>query len=441
MKLRVLKSEWRPFIDKLRARTDVESAGIILAERLQGDVLLARHLLAVPDAAYIIRKCDRLRIDPVALNRLIRPARDQGLSVLTIHTHPGTNVPWFSTADDAGDSVLIPSLFAQMSGPHGSLVIAGDTGVVCARAWTSAENIVPVTLREVGSGIHVSLPDDASAPEHWFDRQRLALGEVGQRMLRELHVAVVGLGGTGSMTFAQLVHLGVRTITVIDGDRVEDTNVSRIIGATASDAGVSWKVDVAARYAEAAGLGTKVNVIRGHLGRDVAPEILAGCDAMFSCVDAHQPRALLNRLSYDKAILLFDMGSAFRVREGMPTEGSGRVVVAGPGRPCLACWGHIDANQIRIESLPSAERAQQAAEGYVSGADIPQPSVIAFNTMVAGAAVVEFLRAVTEFSGAEDPPLRLCFDFATGTVRRNRLAAASVCKICQSCLAHNDIKG
>lgn len=442
MKLRVLKSEWRPFVNKLRARMDVESAGIILAERLHGgDVLLARHLLVVPDAAYIIRKRDRLRIDPIALNRLIRPARDRSLSVLTIHTHPGTDVPWFSTADDVGDSVLMPSLFAQMPGPHGSLVIAGDTGIVCARAWTSAGNIVPVNLHEVGSGIHVTLPDESGGPGNWFDRQRLALGEVGQRALRELHVAVVGLGGTGSVTFAQLVHLGIRQITVIDGDLVEDTNVSRIIGATVADAGASWKVDVAARYAAAVGLGTKVNVIRGHLGRDVAPDILAGCDAVFSCVDAHLPRALLNRLSYDKSILLFDMGSAFRVREGIPTEGSGRVVVAGPGRPCLACWGHIDANQIRIESLPMNERAQQVAEGYISGADVPQPSVIAFNTVVAGAAVVEFLRAVTEFAGADDPPARLGFDFTTGAVRRNRLAATSGCKICQSALAHNDLKG
>jgi proteasome lid subunit RPN8/RPN11 len=441
MKLRVLKSEWRPFIDKLRARTDVESAGIILAERLCGNVLLARHLSVVPDAAYITRQRDRIRIDPVALNRLIRPARDQGLSVLTIHTHPGADAPWFSTADDAGDSVLMPSLFTQMPGPHGSLVVAGNTGVVCARAWTAPNNIIPITLHEVGSGIQITSSDNNTGVEHWFDRQRLALGEAGQHALRDLHVAIVGLGGTGSVTFAQLVHLGVRQITVIDGDRVEDTNISRIIGATAADAGVTWKVDVAARYAAAVGLGTIVNIIRGHLGKDVAPDVLGGCDAIFSCVDTHMPRALLNRLSYDKAILLFDMGSAFRVCEGASTEGAGRVVVTGPGRPCLACWGHIDANRIRIESLPVNERAQQVAEGYISGADVSQPSVVAFNTQIAGAAVVEFLRAVTAFAGADDPPSRLSFDFTTGTVRRNRLAGTNGCKICQYGLAHNDHKG
>ena len=119
---------------------------------------------------------------------------------------------------------------------------------------------------------------------------------------------------------------------------------------------------------------------------------------MFSCVDAHLPRALLNRLSYEKGLLLFDMGSAFRVSPGAPTAGAGRVVVTGPW---LALSGLLDT-LIRIgfasKSLPPEERARQVAEGYVSGADVPQPSVVAFNTLIAGAAVVEFLRAVTEFA-------------------------------------------
>jgi molybdopterin/thiamine biosynthesis adenylyltransferase len=240
------------------------------------------------------------------------------------------------------------------------------------------------------------------------------------------------------VTFAQLVHLGVGEITVIDGDMVEASNVSRIIGATIGDIGVTWKVDVLARYAESVGLGTKVNAIRGRLGADVPLRALERCDVIFSCVDRHAPRALMNRFSYQKAILLFDMGSSFRVgNEGRIDSSGGRVVIAGPGRPCLACWGHIDPNRIRIESLPPEDRAREAADGYVSGADVPQPSVIAFNTQIAGMAVVEFLRVVTQFAGACDPPLRLGVDFEAGTVRRNRLAGIRTCSIC-SVLANGE---
>ena len=353
MILRILESQWTPFADALCARHDVESAGVVLAERLQGgQVLLARHLLPVPDDGYVIRRIDQLRIDPLALNRLIRPARDGAMSVLTVHTHPRSNRPWFSMADDAGDSRLMPSFFAQMPGPHGSIVIACDTCEPAARLWSDRGTTVDVVFRIVGKTIRTHTMAHTALGELWFDRQALALGEAGQRALRSLNVAIVGLGGTGSVVFAQLVHLGIGRITIIDADRVEHSNISRIIGATAPDAGVTRKVDVAARYAASLGLGTHVEVIHGRLGGNVSVEDVEDCDLVLSCVDHHLPRALLNRLAYAKAIPVIDMGSAFRVdASGRVTAGAGRVVIVGPDRRCLACWGHIDPDRVRIESL------------------------------------------------------------------------------------------
>ena len=433
MKLRAMESKWHAFIDGLRSRSDVETAGVILAERLRdGKVLLVRDLIEIPEEGYLIRRGDQIRLDPVMLNHITRPARDGGLSVITVHTHPGTTHPWFSEADNAGDSRLMPSLFNQMPGPHGSMVVAGNTGNAVGRVWMDEGGPFPLELRLVGKMLKSSAPDERQTGEpKWFSRQGLALGDGGQTVLRNLHVGVVGLGGTGSVAFCQLAHLGIRRITVVDGDLVEPTNVSRILGATVHDAGRTWKVDVAARYAAQLGLETEVVSFRGHLGNDVAAEDLEGCDVVLSCVDKHLPRALLNRLSYKKAIPLIDMGSAFRVNvDGRITHGAGRVVIVGPDRPCLACWGHINPDRIRIESLSESDRAREVADGYIAGAEVPQPSVISFNTTVAGAAVVELLRLVTGFSGADDPPLRLAFDFESGTVRRNSLPKESRCRIC-----------
>lgn len=433
MKLRVIDSEWNAFVDGLRARSDVETAGIILAERLHGgEVLLARQLVEVPAQGYLIRRADQLRIDPITLNRLIRPAREGGFSVITVHTHPGTTKPWFSHADDLGDGRLMPSLFHQMAGPHGSIVIAGATGLPVGRVWSESGEQGELGARIVGCGLRIFPQTNASSEElGWFDRQRLALGTAGQEALRSLHVGIVGMGGTGSVAFLQLAHLGVGRITVIDGDRVAVSNVSRILGAMADDAGRTWKVDVAQRYAQSLGIGTQVRCLKGHLGDDIAPTEIEGCDVVLSCVDRHLPRALLNRLSYEMAIPLIDMGSAFRVdAAGRVTAGAGRVVVVGPGRPCLACWGHIDPKRLRIESLSEADHAKEVAEGYIEGAEIPQPSVVAFNTEIAGAALVELMRLVTAFAGADGPPMRLSFDFETGVVRRNSLSQENGCRIC-----------
>lgn len=433
MTLRLLESQWAPFVATLCSRRDVETAGIILAEPLNGgQVLFARRLQVVPDGGYQIRRVDRLRVDPVAINRLIREARDRGWSVLTVHTHPGTTHPWFSRADDEGDARLIPSLFSQTPGPHGSIVLAGDTGTPAGRVWFATGEKADIGVHIVGRHLQI-LPCATGTPEDqpWFDRQRLALGAQGQEMLKDLHVGVVGLGGTGSVVFAQLCHLGVKRISAIDGETVENSNVSRILGATVNDAGITGKVDVAARYATQLGLNTEVQSVNAPIDTESSTAPIEGCDVILSCVDRQVPRVLLNRLSYTKAIPVIDMGSAFRLdRSGRVVAGAGRVVVVGPGRPCLGCWGHIDPVRLREESLSAGARMAAAAEGYIEGADVSQPSVVAFNTMIAGAAVIEFLRLVTGFAGAGDPPMRLSFDFTRGTVLRNRLRGATTCSIC-----------
>lgn len=435
MILRVLQAQWDPFVRALCERRDVETGGIVLAERLRGgEVLLARELLTVPEDGYQIRRADHIRIDPVTVNRLVRRARDRGLSVLTIHTHPLSRLPWFSEADDIGDARLIPSLFNQMPGPHGSLVVAGETGVPVGRVWRERGDPEGLAVHVVGDGLHVHrVAQNRSSEAEWWGRQKLALGPDGQATLANLHVGVVGLGGTGSVVLVQLAHLGVGRITLVDGDRVEASNISRIIGATRQDTAVAWKVDVAARYATGLGLGTELRVLRGQLGAEVSPSEIEGCDVLVSCVDAHTPRAVLNRLSYERAIPLIDLGSAFRLGgSGAVIASAGRVLIAGPGKPCLACWGHLDPERLRREALSADEREGLAREGYIQGADVAQPSVIAFNTAVAGMAVIEFLRLVTGFAGAETPPLRLGIDFATGVVRRNRVAARTDCRICAS---------
>jgi hypothetical protein len=434
MKLRIRESDWTPFAINLSKRTDVESAGVILAERLHGgDVLLAQHLVEVPDDGYLIRRLELIRIDPIVLNRLIRPARDRGMSVVTVHTHPGSNRPWFSAADDLGDGRLMPSLYNQMVGPHGSVVIAGDSMVACGRVCSPDSAFSSIELAVVGRSFNfMRAPEGEADKGNWFARQELALGRSGQAILRELRVGVVGLGGTGSVAFAQLAHLGVQRLTLIDGDKVEASNVSRILGATVNDVGREYKVDVAARYAMNLGLGTQVNALRGHVGHDVQVAELENCDVILSCVDRHLPRALLNRLAYEKAVPLIDMGNAFRVDgTGRISASAGRVVVIGPERPCLACWGHLNPDRIRIESLSETDFAREVAEGYIIGAEESQPSVIAFNTHVAGAAVIELLRMTTKFSGADNAPLRLNFDFDTGIVSRNRVARGADCQICK----------
>jgi hypothetical protein len=304
-----------------------------------------------------------------------------------------------------------------------------DDGTAIARAFDANAASDEVPLQIVGRTVRTASPRVLPG-EPWFARQELALGGRGQGQLRRLRVGVVGLGGIGSLVSLQLAHLGVGQLVLLDRDIVDASNLSRIAGATKEDVGRTRKVDVAARYAESVGLVQQVERHSDFIDPTHA-QLLASCDVIVSCVDRQTPRAMLNRLAYRHLVPVIDLGTAFRVdATGTIVGDAGRVVVVGPGRPCLGCWGHLDPHALRIEALSTAERDGEVREGYIEGAVEAQPSVVAFNALVAGAGTVELLRLATAFGGVESPPLRLAFSFAAGTVRRNTLARDGRCEIC-----------
>jgi len=427
MVIRIEESEWARCVAALTRRQDVESAAVWLAEGIPGDVLVVRHLHVFEDEDYLVREVDQIALNPVSLNRAIRRGREAGWSVITVHTHPQSSVPWFSQADDHGDARLMPALHHQMDGPHGSVVIAADSGVPLARVFPAPDSPpVHASIVVVGDRIRRYPGESGEAPaDERFNRQELGLGAIGQSCLRRSHVAVVGLGGTGSVVACQLGHLGVGRLTLMDGDRLEASNLSRVVGARRSDVGVP-KVDVAARYLAESGLPASVDVLLQNLSPENAHR-LAGCDLVVSCVDRETPRAILNRAAYAWALPVVDIGTAFRAGSVDGGRAAGRLVVVGPGRPCLACWGHLDPDALRWEALSETERDECREDGYVTGARVPEPSVISFNSQVASAAVTEVLRAIAGFGNAG--PHRLAFDFDSGVVRRNTVRRRP-CAIC-----------
>lgn len=109
MKIRIEESAWRGVTEHLLARDDVETAAILLGEVVDADgaAIAVKAWAPVPDDGYLIRRIDQIRIDPVAINRLVRPARDRGLAVFTIHSHPMALDAWFSHADDLGERRML----------------------------------------------------------------------------------------------------------------------------------------------------------------------------------------------------------------------------------------------------------------------------------------------------------------------------------------------
>ncbi len=105
-----------------------------------------------------------------------------------------------------------------------------------------------------------------------------------QAALLKSQAGVVGLGGLGGTVTEILARMGVGRLTLIDGDRFEDSNLNRQL--LSSTANLSRpKADAAAQRVRQINPSTDVTVHACFLTAQNAAELLAGCNVVVDCLD------------------------------------------------------------------------------------------------------------------------------------------------------------
>lgn len=75
-----------------------------------------------------------------------------------------------------------------------------------------------------------------------FSREIKLIGEEKFSILQNSKVAVIGVGGVGGYVVEALVRAGIGYITIVDGDKIEESNINRQLIATTKTVG-EYKVD------------------------------------------------------------------------------------------------------------------------------------------------------------------------------------------------------
>ena len=153
------------------------------------------------------------------------------------------------------------------------------------------------------------------------------VGEAGQAALNGARVLQVGAGGLGSPVAYYLAAAGVGTLGIMDGDRVDESNLNRQILHTSERVGEE-KVISAARTIEALNPSITVQPIPERLTPENALSIMADYDVVVDCVDSFSGKFLIN----DAAVLL---GKTY-IHCGVVGWG-GQLFTHRPGGPCLRC--------------------------------------------------------------------------------------------------------
>jgi len=326
--------------------------------------------------------------------RMEKQARQDGMVLIYIHSHPmQAGIPAFSPTDDATEAALAPYARARLGkGPHVSLLI-GAQGVA-ARVMADP---APVAVFEVGRHVLSYIPGAALVVGEEHDRQIRAFGEAGQRAIAALTVAIVGLGGTGSVMAQMLAHMGVRKFVLIDPKCLTKTSLNRVAGARPGDVGRA-KVKVARRMIKSIAPNAEVTIRQDDVLEASVGAMVLATDFVLCCTDSHGSRSFLNQVAYQCYIPVIDMGVVIHVEDERITHFGGRVQMLAPGLGCLVCRdGILSADEVRRD-LSNAE-ARAADPYFNTRVQVEQPAVMSLNSAVVAQAGTMFLAAVAGIPG------------------------------------------
>lgn len=405
-----------------------ETAGVLSAQLIQDDnelTVLARHLTWSGDQHYLERSATGLELSSPAWVPGFRQAAGAGDLALFVHTHPRGSAQ-FSSRDDEVDQQL-RQVVNQLgiTGPYGALLVSGepkDFRLTCRLYLDDGPPQAVTRVRVAGTQLDLTTTTEEAGPPETFDRQIRLFGAGGQQLLSDMHVGVVGCGGTGSAVAEQLTRLGVGQLTLIDDDTVTQPTPTRGYGITADDVGRP-KATVLAADLAAIGLGTLFHPVVAQLHRPQALTALAHVDTIFCCVDGHGARLILNRWAYAHHAPVLDLAVLVGAHPDVAIDA--RVTWIASGSACLLCRGRIDPALAYAENLDPERRRALAGEGYVAAAETAQPAVVTLTSLVASTATTELLLRLFKIGDVEASELLLRPQLHE--IRRNRTPARDGC--------------
>lgn len=395
---------------------DSDEHGAVIAagycQTKSGIRLLARNLFLAEDGVdYVAGERGYRMLHASFVRDKILFCRNNGLVYLAIHNHRGEDKVMFSDDDMASHKRGYPALLDINRGlPVGALVFANNA--VAGDIWISKEDRVKLKYaRIVGSSIQYLFPEPQkylfNTKKH-YDRQILLYGDLGQILLGNLKVGIIGAGGVGSLINQYISRLGVGHIVIVDPKRISISNLARVVGATGRNAKVWFakskfrifqhiakifsakKVDIAANVAKAANPDIKYEPIFGDIVKDDVVKKYIDCDFIFLAADSMQSRLIFNALVHQYLIPGVQIGSKImhdkktgKVRDIFSVV---RPVTSEKG--CLFCNELISSEGLQNEALSVSEREIQS---YVDDVNVDAPSVITLNAVGVGHAVDDFM--------------------------------------------------
>ncbi len=153
---------------------------------------------------------------------------------------------------------------------------------------------------------------------------------VGQQAFLDSHVVIVGVGGLGSPAAMYLAAAGVGSLTLVDDDVVELSNLQRQLAHAEADIGKN-KAESAAVTLKEINSEVKVHVVNRRVGAAELIQLISCASVVLDATDNFDTRFAINRACLSAGIPLVS-GAAIRL-EGQVAVFDSRVGTS----PCYEC--------------------------------------------------------------------------------------------------------
>lgn len=398
-----------------------ERGAIILFRRLartvkeqsKSDRFLAVEIIKMSEEWILESSATHLRINMRMFPEIYNRCEADNLEIGFVHNHSTSVSSDFSSLDDINERNILKGL----SGCNGeksflvAMILKNGMWHARIRQGIKPEEILPVRhICVISDRIKLHDIDVPNESTEILKRQEAAFGKPFNAMLRLLRVAVVGVGGTGSSVATLIARAGVGELILIDGDTLDKTNMNRVRGYRAEDAGKN-KAKILAEYIDGLGLDIHVSAIDKYLDQSgEAVDAISSADVVFGCTDDVAGRDLMNQCIYYYSQVYIDVGLTGFVdtdKDGYPylRDHRGRMSCILPeSGACLRCQRVITEQKLQYEQamkdnpkLAKLDPIILKRDYYLIGGGEQAPGVGPFTSATADNAIATFMNLLRPY--------------------------------------------
>jgi len=312
----------------------------------------------------------------------------QELDVVHIHTHAGQEIPDFSYIDDRYESEY--AQFLSKNFKHKPYLISGVFNSNLQqgkfRIWNRKGNSFE-QVKFSNSWLEIKNTNNNLLGENelMLSRQKI-FGETAQQQLNQLKVALIGCGGIGSIFAELLGRLGVKNWVLIDPDRLEETNLNRMVAATylmveKQEHKVNYVKGLIKRIYQT---GSNVKGISSKIEAESIKKEIIDCDLLVVATDNHYSRQIAQELALEYTLPFICLGTHIDFKPFLRMYCRITIPPLG-GNWCLMCGNIINLHKAALEIAPQEIYHLAADRGYLEG--INNPGVFWLNSICASTAV------------------------------------------------------